>query len=377
MKIGILKEKNDNRVAYIPELIAKSKSEKTEFLVEKGAGANSYFSDMDYVESGAKILERAKVIAEADLLISIIPPEEEELTQLTNKVLVSSFQPFNNKYPLNALSASSIDAFSLDMIPRTTIAQSMDILSSMASIAGYKAVLKAAELLPRYFPMLTTAAGSIPPAKVLILGAGVAGLQAIATAKRLGSKVEAFDTRLAAKEEVMSLGAKFVEVEGAKDDKDAGGYAVEQSEEYKQKQKALIKEHIIKSDVVITTAQLRGKPAPTLITKEMVEGMKPGSVIIDLAASTGGNCELTKNKKLIKHGDIIIYGDSDLPNDMPMHASQLYSKNIANFLNTLLQEETYQPDFNNQIVRESCVAYQGKVLYGNPEEVEALTSAAS
>ena len=377
MKIGILKEKNDNRVAYIPELIAKSISDQIEFLVEKGAGEKAFFSDMDYLESGAKVLERAEVIANSDLLISIFPPEKEEISRFSNKVLISSFQPFNNAYPLSSLASSSVDAYSLDMIPRTTLAQAMDVLSSMASIAGYRSVLKAAELLPRYFPMLTTAAGSIPPSKVLVLGAGVAGLQAIATAKRLGAKVEAFDTRLAAKEEVMSLGAKFVEVEGAKDDKSAGGYAVEQSEEYKQKQKALIKEHIAKSDVVITTAQLRGKPAPKLISKEMVEAMRPGSVIIDLAASTGGNCELTENLKVVKHGDIIIYGNSELANEMPMHASQLYGKNIANFINTLIKESAYAPDFNNEIISGACVVYQGKVLYGHPEEVEALTTSAS
>ena len=262
----------------------------------------------------------------------------------------------------------------MDMIPRTTLAQAMDVLSSMASVAGYRAVLKAAELLPRYFPMLTTAAGSIPPSKVLILGAGVAGLQAIATAKRLGAVVEAFDTRLAAKEEVMSLGAKFVEVEGANDDKAAGGYAVEQTEEYKIKQKALIKEHIIKSDVVITTAQLRGKPAPKLITKEMVELMRPGSVIIDLASSTGGNCELTVDQNTIKHGDVTIFGDSELSAEMPMHASQLYSKNIYNYVSILIKEKEFTPDFNNEIVSGSCIVYNGKVLYGNPEEAKLLAT---
>jgi NAD(P) transhydrogenase subunit alpha len=376
MKIGVLKESNDNRVAFVPEVIAKMSKANTSFLVEKGAGNAAFFSDAAYAESGAKIYSRKEVIAASDLLISIFPPETSELPQLKNKILVSSFQPFNNTYSLSALADGNINAFSLDMIPRTTLAQSMDVLSSMASIAGYRAVLKAAELLPRYFPMLTTAAGSIPPAKILILGAGVAGLQAIATAKRLGGKVEAFDTRLAAKEEVMSLGAKFVEVEGAKDDKGAGGYAVDQTEEYKIKQKALIKEHIIKSDVVITTAQLRGKPAPKLITKDMVELMRPGSVIVDLASSTGGNCELTQDQKMIMHGDIKIFGNSELSGEMPMHASQMYSKNIANFLDVLLKEEGFKPDFNNEIVRGACVVYNGKVLYGNPAEVEALTSPA-
>lgn len=376
MKIGILKEREDNRVAFIPELIAKISNEHISFFVEKDAGKKAFFDDMSYLENKAKVASRNEVIAESEIVISILPPSPEELPKFSGKTLISSFQPFNNTYPLSELTANNINAFSLDMIPRTTLAQAMDVLSSMASVAGYRAVLKAAELLPRYFPMLTTAAGSIPPAKVLILGAGVAGLQAIASAKRLGAKVEAFDTRLAAKEEVMSLGAKFVEVEGAKDDKAAGGYAVEQTEDYKIKQKALIKEHIIKSDVVITTAQLRGKPAPKLITREMVELMKPGSVIIDLASSTGGNCELTKDKQMILHGDVKIYGNSELSADMPMHASQLYSKNIANFLDVLIKENTFSPDFNNEIVSGACITYSGKTLYGKPEEIEALTTTA-
>ncbi len=245
------------------------------------------------------------------------------------------------------------------------VAQIIEKLSSMASIAGYRAVLEAANNLPRYFPMLTTAAGTIPPAKVLVLGAGVAGLQAIATAKRIGGVVEAFDTRLAAKEEVESLGAKFVMVEGATDDKDAGGYAVEQTEEYKQKQQVLIQEKAIKSDVVITTAQLRGKPAPLLIKKETVESMKPGSVIVDLASSTGGNCELTEDNKIIVKHEVTIIGNSDLAQQVSMHASQLYAKNIFNFLKVLISEEgTLNLDMENEILKSSCIAHQGQDKYG-------------
>jgi NAD(P) transhydrogenase subunit alpha len=243
----------------------------------------------------------------------------------------------------------------------------MDILSSMASIAGYKGVIRAADTLPRYFPMLTTAAGSIPPAKVLILGAGVAGLQAIATAKRLGSVVEAFDTRLAAREEVESLGARFVEVEGARDDKSAGGYAVEQTEEYKQKQRELIHERAVRSDVIITTAQLRGKAAPILITEAMVKEMRPGSVIVDLATSTGGNCEISEDRKtVVKHG-VTIVGSSDLAAEVPMHASQLYSKNIYNFMRVFLKEGKAVLDMDNEIIKSSCIARDGNILYGKTQ----------
>jgi NAD(P) transhydrogenase subunit alpha len=213
--------------------------------------------------------------------------------------------------------------------------------------------------------MLSTAAGTIPPAKVLILGAGVAGLQAIATAKRLGSVVEAFDTRLAAKEEVQSLGAKFVEVEGARDEKTAGGYAVEQTEEYKQKQRDLIHDRIVKSDVVITTALLRGKRAPILVTKAMVEEMRPGSVIVDLAAAGGGNCELTENDKIVKHNGVTIIGDSHLESKMPMHASQLYSRNIFNFLKILLKEGQVNLDFDNDMIKSTCITHEGKNLYNS------------
>ncbi len=365
MKIGILKEKDDNRVIMVPELVKKLIDEGNEVIVEKGAGEDALCNDTDYREAGATVKNRQDVLNSANFLATIHPLEKDELRKITKKtMLISSFQPFISIDSLQDIAKAGLTALSLDMIPRITIAQSMDILSSMASIAGYKAVILAANHLPRYFPMLTTAAGSIPPAKVLVLGAGVAGLQAIATAKRLGSVVEAFDTRLAAKEEVESLGAKFVEVEGARDDKSAGGYAVEQTEEYKNRQKALISDHVSKSDAVITTAQLRGKPAPLLITKEMVEKMRPGSVIIDLASSTGGNCELTKDKKTIKSGQITIVGNSDLSADVPLHASQLYGKNIHNFMKLFIKEGKAEFDFDHPVIKSSCVVFEGEILYG-------------
>jgi H+-translocating NAD(P) transhydrogenase subunit alpha len=365
MRIGIITESEDARVALIPETVKKL-SEHNEILVEKGAGKGAFYADEEFIEAGATILDREKVLAQAELLIKIYPPNDELLKKLPKgRAIISSFQPFADPKVGEKLSQYQLTAFSMDMMPRSTLAQDKDVLSSMASIAGYRAVLEAATYLPRYFPMLSTAAGSIPPAKVLIIGAGVAGLQAIATAKRLGSVVEAFDTRLAAKEEVQSLGAKFVEVEGARDDKAAGGYAVEQTEEYKQKQRELIHEKIVKSDVVITTALLRGKRAPILVTKAMVEEMKPGSVVVDLAASGGGNCELTENDKIVKHNGVTIIGDSHLESKMPMHASQLYSRNVFNFLKVLLNEGKLNLDFENPLIKSTCIAHEGKNLYNN------------
>lgn len=365
MKIGIINEKSDNRVAIVPDLAKRLIDEGNEIIAENGCGASALFSDKQYTEAGVKLANRQEVLKSAELICTIVPLEADELKQLSPEtVVISSFQPYNSLDKTKEIASHNLTAFSMDMIPRITLAQAMDVLSSMASIAGYKAVLMAANYLPKYFPMLTTAAGSIPPAKVLIMGAGVAGLQAIATAKRLGSVVQAFDTRAASKEEVQSLGAKFVEVEGAVDDKAAGGYAVEQTEEYKQKQREKIFEEAVKADVIITTAQLRGKAAPILITKDMVEQMKAGSVIVDIASSTGGNCELTEdNKIVVKHG-VTIIGNSELAADVPNHASQLFSKNVHNFLKTFLKEGKVEIDMENEILKSSCIASKGEVLYG-------------
>jgi NAD(P) transhydrogenase subunit alpha len=257
-----------------------------------------------------------------------------------------------------------LTAFSLDMIPRTTRAQSMDVLSSQANIAGYKAVLLAANLFPRYFPMFMTAAGSIAPAKVLILGAGVAGLQAIATAKRLGAVVEVSDTRPAVKEEVMSLGGKFIEVEGAADASKAGGYAVEQSEEFKQKQQARLAEAVAKADIIIATAQLQGKKAPLLITEAMLQQMKPGSVVIDLAASTGGNVFGVKNNETILLHGVTLVGNSQLAAEMPWDASKLYGKNILNFLQLIIDNKgTLNLNFEDDLVKGCCITHNGAITH--------------
>lgn len=352
MKVGILKETNDKRVAMAPETIKKS---SYEILVESGAGVSAHYSDADY-EAVAKVVSRSEVISDADILITVNPIPSEELSTIRpNTLLIALFEPYNNADAVPALQKYHLRGVSMDMIPRSSLAQSMDVLSSMASIAGYKAVLKAADTLPRYFPMMITAAGSIRPCTVLVLGAGVAGLQAIATAKRLGAMVEAFDVRSAVKEEVQSLGAKFIEVEGAVDDKDAGGYAVQQSEDYLRRQREEVANRAAKADVVITTAQLRGRKAPILLTAETVERMKAGSVIIDLASSTGGNCELSQDNASINHKGVTIIGNSNLAQEMPQNASLLYGNNVLNLLKLMIDDETKALSFEHEIASAALI----------------------
>lgn len=340
MTIGVLKEPlPETRVSLLPEHIAILKKINAEVLIEKIAGVKAFASDEKYVEAGAAVLSREEVITKSEIILSIHLPSEDEIPLLQSKIILGFYQPLYNKEFIQNFFESKVTVFSIDMLPRTTRAQSMDVLSSQANIAGYKAVLVAANLFPRYFPMFMTAAGSIPPAKVLILGAGVAGLQAIATARRLGAVVEVFDTRPAVKEEVMSLGAKFIEVEGAADASKAGGYAVEQSEDFLQRQKEKIAASVAKSDIIITTAQIFGKKAPLLITEDMVSKMKNGSVIIDIAAATGGNTSVTKNDETIVFNGVTIVGNSNLPSTMPFDASKMYGKNICNFLQLIIDKE--------------------------------------
>lgn len=355
--IGILAERDDRRVALVPKQVKQLLALGVEVQIQTNAGAAAGFPDTAYKSLGATVDSSTAVIEASDVLLSIYPPPQTVLTSFpAGKILVSQFQPYFKTSVAEELKALHLQAFSMDMIPRSTLAQSMDVLSSMASIAGYQAVLLAAKTLPRFFPMMITAAGSVKPAKVLVLGAGVAGLQAIATAKRLGAVVEAFDVRSAAKEEVQSLGARFVEVEGAADDKDAGGYAVEQSEDYKRKQAATIQAHAKEADVIISTAQLRGKKAPLLIEADTIDQMKHGSVIIDLAASTGGNCAFTEDEKTIVRNGVIISGYSDLAKEMPQNASELYSTNLFNFLKLLISKEgDLLIDLENEIVRSTLI----------------------
>ncbi len=360
MVVGVLKEpQTDTRVSLLPESAAALVKKGVEVEIEKGAGERSFAGDDDYVNAGAVISSREEILKHADIILAINPTDN----NFSGKILIGVYQPLFNRELMNTWANNHLTAFSLDMLPRTTRAQSMDVLSSQANIAGYKAVLLAANTYSRYFPMFMTAAGSIPPAKVLILGAGVAGLQAIATARRLGAVVEVFDTRPAVKEEVMSLGAKFIEVAGAADASKAGGYAVEQSAEFVQQQKQKIAESIAKADIVITTAQIPGKKAPVLITAEMISTMKKGSVIIDLAAATGGNTDHTKNNETIHIGGVTIVGDSMLAASMPSDASKLYGKNVLNFLQLIIDKSgNLSLNFEDELVKGACITHEGKLL---------------
>lgn len=365
MIIGVLKEPEfEKRVSLLPEAVKTLKNLKADIVVEKNAGESAFASDMEYLDAGAELFGRDQVIEKSDLLLSINKPEATTIKKLKKgQILVSVFNPLAEKESVDQLLKSDQTFFSMDLIPRTTRGQAMDILSSMATIAGYRAVLDAALRLPNFFPMFMTAAGTIRPAKVLILGAGVAGLQAIATARKLGAVVEVFDVRSAVKEQVQSLGGKFVEVEGATEDAAAGGYAVEQTDEFKAKQKQLIHDHAAKSNVIICTAQIPGRKAPILIEKATIEAMKPGSVIIDLAASTGGNAELTEDgKTIVKHG-VTIIGNSNYPTDMPNDASRMYGNNLVNFLKLLIDEEGgLMMDFEDDIVKGTCMIHNKEIV---------------
>jgi len=366
MIIGLLKEpEHENRVAMLPESISTLVKMNVTMLVEKGAGERAFASDEDYQTAGAKIDSKANVIKNADLVLKINPPTKEESELLKEgQIFTAVLNPYFNKEIIKDLAKKNITTFSLDVIPRTSRAQAMDILSSQATAAGYKAVLTAANTLPKFFPMFMTAAGTIKPANMLILGAGVAGLQAIATARKLGAVVYVFDVRAAVKEEVVGIGGKFVEIEGAVDDKLAGGYAVEQTDEFKARQAKAIHDQAVKSDVIICTAQIPGRTAPILIKKETVDGMAPGSVIIDLAASTGGNCELTKNNETVIHHGVKIIGNSALPTDIPTDASKMFGKNVINFLKLIITKDGgLNLNWDDDIVKGTAVTHQSEIVH--------------
>ena len=355
LTIGILKENADKRVAITPDNIKRSKLKGAEWWIESGAGNEAGFADQQYTGL-ATIKEKNAILAEADIIVTIFSPNDEDLARIKQgALLISQLRPYVDTGIIEKLGKYPIRVISMDMIPRTTLAQAMDVLSSMASIAGYRAVLTAAQQLPRYFPMMITSAGSIRPAKVLIIGAGVAGLQAIATARKLGAVVEVFDVRQAAKEEVQSLGAKFVEVAGATDDKGAGGYAVQQTEEFLARQRAEVQTRASKSDVIICTAQIRGRKAPILIEADTVSLMRHGSVIVDLAASTGGNCALTENDKTIVKNGVTIIGNSSLEMGMPEDASQMYGNNILNLLNHITKDGALNLQMEDEIVKGAMI----------------------
>lgn len=373
MNVAILKEtlSGENRVSAIPATVKEMVKSGMNVLVESGAGENSHISDDEYKNAGADIVsDRVTLLAQTDLILKVAPAGLDEIDMMKDgTTYISFFQTTIQTEHVKKLVNKNISAFSMHLIPRTTLAQSMDALSSQSNIAGYKAVLLGAAHLSVYMPLLMTAAGTIPPAKVLVLGAGVAGLQAIATAKRLGAQVEAFDVRPVVKEQVESLGAKFVEVEADEEDGvGEGGYAKETSEDYKQRQQQLIKEHIAKSDMVITTALIPGRPAPVLIFEDMVKGMKHGSVIMDLAAENGGNCEMTTPGEVtISHG-VIIDGSLNLPATMPKHASQLYAKNIITFVKHLCPEGEIKMDLDDEIISGALFAHNGDITHEPTKE---------
>jgi NAD(P) transhydrogenase subunit alpha len=364
MILGLLKEYGaETRVALLPETVKAFTDLKVEVLVEQGAGETAFAADADYEAVGAKVVARKDLFAKAEVLLQIQPPADGDTKKIRDsQVWISAFNPLWDTTLVKTFLDRGITTFSLDLIPRTTRAQAMDILSSMATVSGYMAVLEAASKLPTFFPMFMTAAGTIRPANVLILGAGVAGLQAIATSRKLGAQVQVFDVRSAVKEEVMSLGGKFVEVEGATEDKAAGGYAVEQTEEFKKKQQQAINDVAAKSNVVICTAQIPGRKAPLLVPTDAVESMKPGSVIIDLAASTGGNCELTKNEETVVHKGVTIIGQSNYPAQKPMYASRMFGKNVLNFMKLMIAEDgALNLNFEDDIVKGTCITHAKEI----------------
>ena len=368
MNVAIPKEnlENETRVAATPGTVKELVKLGLNVFVESEAGSNAHFSDKDYNNAGATILDSKKdIFSKADIVLKVMPPTLDQIVLLQPKSTMVSFcQTTVDLDTVKALKEQTVTGFSMHLIPRTTLAQKMDALSSQANIAGYKAVLMAASKLGVYMPLLMTAAGTIRPARVLVLGAGVAGLQAIATAKRLGSRVEAFDVRPVVKEQVESLGAKFIEVD-SKDDEGIGegGYAKETSDDYKKRQQELIHDHISKSDVVVTTALIPGRPAPVLITNSMVDGMKPGSIIMDLASENGGNCELTKKDEIIVHNGVTIDGTSNIPGSMPVHASELYAKNITAFLTYMIKDGQLELDLNDEIISGALYTHLGEITH--------------
>lgn len=374
MNVVIPKETLDNesRVAATPGSIKELVKAGLSVMVETQAGIKSHISDSDYKNAGASIIEsKEELLSKADIVLKVLPPTLDQIVLLQPKSIVISFcQTTRDIDTVKALKEQSVTGFSMHLIPRTTLAQKMDALSSQANIAGYKAVLLAASKLGVYMPLLMTAAGTIRPSKVLVLGAGVAGLQAIATAKRLGAQVEAFDVRPIVKEQVESLGAKFIEVDSSNDDEGVGdgGYAKETSEEYKNRQQKLIHDHISKSDVVVTTALIPGKPAPKLISESMVNSMKPGSIIMDLASENGGNCELTKKDEIITHNGVTIDGSSNIPGSMPVHASELYAKNITAFLTYMIDDGELKLNLDDEIISGSMYTHLGEVTHEPTQE---------
>ena len=388
MIVGVPREifPGERRVALVPAVLPNLAKAGMEVLVESGAGAEAGYPDAEYVAKGAKIApDRAEVFRLADIVVQVLAHGANDRTGSSDlplfhsgQILIGFLRPLGSLQSVTDIAARGVTSFSVELMPRTTRAQSMDALSAMATISGYKAVLVAANTLPKIFPMLTTAAGTITPARVLILGVGVAGLQAIATARRLGAVVSAYDVRPAVKEQVQSLGARFVELAiEAKDAQDARGYATAQDESFYHRQRELLGKVIAENDVVITTAVIPGKKAPILVTKEMVAGMAPGSVLVDLAAERGGNCELTRSGETIVEHGVTIIGVFNLASSAPHHASQMYAKNLSSFLLLLVKDGKVELNLKDDIIRETLVTQGGEVVNPRLREFFSLPALAT
>ncbi len=375
MRIGVPRETvpGERRVALVPETAQKLTKQGNEVVVERSAGVEAAFVDGAYEQAGARIVDDPY---DADLVVKVQKPTADEVGRLrSGQMLIAFLQPLIDPRFARTLAERGVTALSMDAIPRITRAQPMDALSSQATVAGYKAVLLAAASLPRFFPMLTTAAGTIAPAKAFVIGAGVAGLQAIATARRLGAVVEAFDTRPVVREQVQSLGARFLEVDLGESGEGAGGYAKELSEEAHRTEVELLAKAVRDNDIVITTAAIPGRKAPVLITKDMVPNMRPGSVIVDLAAETGGNCELTEPGKTVVKDGVTIIGTLNLPSTMPYHSSQMYSRNVASLLALFLRDGKAQLDMSDEVISGTLITQGGQVVHDATRKLLAPTAA--
>ncbi len=367
IKIAVPRETlpGERRVALVAEVVTRLTQQGIDVAIEQGAGVNAYQKDESFQESGAQLhSDRQTLFADSQLILRVTAPSVDEVKEYPRgAVLVALLQPHRHADVIKALQAQGVTSFAMELLPRISRAQSMDVLSSQATVAGYKAVLIAAEICPRFFPMLTTAAGTIRPAKVLIIGAGVAGLQAIATARRLGAVVEAYDVRPAAREQVESLGARFLKFDV--DAEAEGGYARELTAEEKIQEQAMLGDAVAASDVVITTAQIPGRPAPRMISPDMVAAMKSGAVIIDMAADSGGNCELSKLGEQVNHNGVIIYGPDNLPSQLPVHASEMYARNLWRFISLMIADETasLNLDWEDEIIAASVVTHDGEIRH--------------
>ncbi|HET7259166.1 MAG TPA: Re/Si-specific NAD(P)(+) transhydrogenase subunit alpha [Candidatus Acidoferrum sp.] len=388
MIVGVPRESfpGERRVAMVPAVVPSLTKAGLEVVVEAGAGFSAGYLDADYTAKGAKILPtRADVFGAADIVIQVLCYGSNDRTGKAdvplyrpNQALIGFLRPLGSLDTIQEIASKGVTAFSIELMPRTTRAQSMDALSSMATISGYKAVLLAADTLPRLFPMMTTAAGTITPARVFIIGCGVAGLQAIATARRLGAVVSAYDLRPAVKEQVQSLGGRFVELPiEAKDAQDARGYATAQGEDFYRKQRELLGKVVAESDVVITAAVIPGKKSPILVTKEMVAGMGPGSVLVDLAAERGGNCELTRPEEQIVENGVTIIGSINLASTVPYHSSQMYAKNVATFLLYMVKEGKLQINPQDEIMRDTLLTQGGEIVNARLREIYKLPALAA